>query len=109
MSVGARQPAFAVLTLISRPQILGKNLTYFPTNMNDYGSMGMEIREAPCNSTYPVTGTLRAYDWSTSNRKRLQLFGADIASKCLWLVVKAYYTPGNSVTVHNAYYYTSGN
>jgi hypothetical protein len=82
--------------------------TYFPSDMNDYGSMGMEVFEAPCNSANPTTGTLRFYDWTTSSRKRIQIFGNDVAGKCLWMVIKPYYTPGTSVAVQHATYYHSG-
>ena len=84
--------------------------TYFPTNMNDYGSMGVELYETPtCTTANPTTGTLLAYDWSGgTSRARLQLFGSDVAGKCLWLVIRPYQTPGASVAVQMATYYHSG-
>jgi hypothetical protein len=85
---------------------------YYPSDMNDYGSLGMEVWEASCSTSNPLSGTMRAYDWSTSSRKRIQMFASDIANKCLWLVIKAYSTPGQpgaNVEVINATYYHSGN
>ncbi len=70
--------------------------------------MGMEVWGS-CSTSNPLSGQPQAYDWNTSGRKRIQMFAADIANKCLWLVVRPYFTPGTSVQVHDAAYYHSGN
>ena len=85
------------------------NATVFPDELTDNGSIGFEVFDAACNSTTPWTGTHLAHDWTGSGRTRIQLTGASIQSKCIFLVIKPYFTPGGATTtVYNAFYWHSG-
>jgi hypothetical protein len=85
------------------------NASVFPDELSDNGSIGFEVFDAACSSTTPWTGTHLAHDWTGSGRTRIQLTGASIQSKCIFLVIKPYFTPGAATTtVYNAFYWHSG-
>lgn len=85
------------------------NASVFPDELTDNGSIGFEVFDAACSSTTPWTGTHLAHDWTGSGRTRIQLTGASIQSRCIFLVIKPYFTPGAATTtVYNAFYWHSG-
>lgn len=102
-SSGVNQP------LPSNVTQLKWNATVFPNELTDNGSIGFEVFDAACTSTTPWTGTHLAHDWTGSGRTRIQLTGASIQNRCIFLVIKPYFTPGAATTtVYNAFYWHSG-
>ena len=103
-SSGVNQPLPSTVTQLKW------SAAWFPNELTDNGSIGAEIFSASCSSQTPwTTGTLLAYDWYGSSRIRIQLEGSAIANKCIFLVLKPYFTPGGgTVTVYNAFYWHAG-
>jgi hypothetical protein len=84
-------------------------MAYYPDELTNVASLGMELYSASCSSTTPWTGTLIAYDWTNSTRKRVQAFGNAIANKCLFLVVWPYVVIYPQMDIYNALYWHRGN